>query len=319
MWAALALLIVALAAFAVWRWAVAAGSAATLEWIDARFPRDGAVRLAASGSYGAHRAQRAELWVPVGQAFAEPAGGDAGPIRHPLVVFVHGGAWRIGAPEEYRFVARTLGEAGFATALVGYRLGPEGRFPAMLEDTAAGIAWARERAGGAGVRADRIALSGHSAGAYNVLMMGLDPQWLASAKVPPETIGGIVSLAGPADFYPFTSDSAKNAMGHVAEPRTTQPVAFASADAPPMLLLHGTEDTVVRVRNARRLAAAIRKAGGAVEVREFEGMGHAGVIMGLSKPFAQGGIVRDPMVAFLRRTTDPAPSGASVPVQRETR
>jgi acetyl esterase/lipase len=314
-WTVLALALLALGAFGLWRWAVAAGSAATLEWIDARFPRDGEVRLAAQGSYGTHPAQRAELWVPAGQAFAETTGGDTGSIRHPLVVFVHGGAWRIGSPEEYRFVARTLGEAGFATALVGYRLVPEGRFPAMLEDTAAAIAWVRERAPCAGVRTDRIALSGHSAGAYNVLMMGLDPQWLRAAGVPAETIGGIVSLAGPADFYPFTSDSAKNAMGHVAEPRTTQPVAFARADATPLLLLHGTEDTVVRVRNARRLAAALRKVGGEVEVREYEGMGHAGVIMGLSKPFAQGGIVRDPMIDFLRGATAPA----SVPVQRENR
>lgn len=316
-WTALAVALVALGAFGIWRWAVAAGSAATLEWIDARFSRDAAVCLAAHGSYGPHPDQRAELWVPTGQAFAETASGHTGPIRHPLVVFVHGGAWRIGGPQEYRFVARTLGEAGFATALIGYRLVPEGRFPAMLEDTAAAIAWVRERAPGVGVRTDRIALSGHSAGAYNVLMMGLDPQWLRAAGVPAESIGGIVSLAGPADFHPFTSDSAKNAMGHVAEPRTTQPVAFARSAAPPLLLLHGTEDTVVRVRNARRLAAAMREVGGAVEVREYDGMGHAGVIMGLSKPFAQGGIVRDPMLDFLRRATA-GPAAASVPVQRET-
>lgn len=316
MWTAIALAALALAGFGLWRWAVAAGSAAPLEWIDARFPRDGEVRPVAHGRYGPHPAQRAELWVPAGPASAEPAGGDTGPVRHPLVVFVHGGAWRIGAPEEYRFVARTLGEAGFATALIGYRLVPEGRFPAMLEDTAAGIGWVRQQAPKANVRTDRIALAGHSAGAYNVLMMGLDPQWLRAAGVPPETIGGIVSMAGPADFYPYTSDSAKHAMGHVAEPRITQPVAFARGDAPPMLLIHGTEDTVVRVRNARRLAEALRKVGGHVEVREYQGMGHAGVIMGLSRPFARGGIVREPMVAFLKAATKPA---ASVPVQRKIR
>jgi acetyl esterase/lipase len=304
MWTVLALALVALAAFGFWRWATANGSAAALEWIDARFPRERAVQLAAQGLYGDHPAQRAELWVP-----AEGAGGPA-----PLVVFFHGGAWRIGAPEEYRFVARTLGEAGFATAVVGYRLVPEGRYPAMLEDTAAGIRWALDRSAANGVQADRIALAGHSAGAYNVLMMGLDPRWLAAAGVAQGRIGGIVSMAGPTDFFPFTSESAKNALGHVADPRETQPIAFARADAPPILLLHGDADTVVRVRNARRLAAALRKLGAPVAERVYQGMGHAGIIMALSKPFAQGGIVRDPMVAFLRRTTSPPP--ASVPVQR---
>ena len=310
--------LLALAGFGVWRWAVAQGSAATLDWIDARFSRDGEVRLAASGQYGPDPAQKVELWVPVGQAFAEPApppGQQPAPIVYPLIVFVHGGGWHSGAPEDYRFVARTLGEAGYATALVGYRLVPEGRFPAMLEDTAAGVRWVRDHASENAVRADPMVLAGHSAGAYNVLMLGLDPQWLAQAGVPQSAIGGVLSLAGPADFYPFTSDSARNALGHVADPRTTQPIDFARADAPPILLLHGTADDVVRVRNSRNLAKAIRTAGGAVEEREYEGMGHAGIVMGLSRPFAQGGIVTDPLVDFARKRTAPP----SVPVQRETR
>lgn len=305
---ALVLGLLALAGFGLWRWAVAAGSAGTLEWIDAGFSRATPVVLAARGSYGSDPAQRAELWVPAGESTDQ---------AKPLVVFVHGGGWHSGAPEDYRFVARTLGEAGFATALVGYRLVPEGRFPAMLEDTAAGIRWSIDHGAKAGVRTDRIALAGHSAGAYNVLMMGLDPQWLAAAGVSPDAIGGVVSMAGPADFYPFTSESARNALGHVADPRTHQPIAFARKDAPPILLLHGTADTVVRPRNSRRLAEALRQAGGRVETREYEGMGHAGIIMGLSKPFAQDGIVIDPIVDFAGRTAAPAPP--SVPVQRETR
>ena len=308
MWTGVVLALLALAAFGVWRWAAATGSAGTLEWIDARFARSGAIELKARGHYGDHLAQRAELWVPVGETTDE---------AKPLVVFVHGGGWHSGAPEDYRFVARTLGEAGFATALVGYRLVPEGRFPAMLEDTAAGIAWARKAGAGKGVQIDRIALSGHSAGAYNVLMMALDPQWLHAAGVPDQAIGGVVSMAGPADFYPFTSDSARNALGHVVDPRITQPVTFARAGVPPILLLHGTADTVVRPRNARRLADALRKAGGPVAEQEFEGMGHAGIIMGLSRPFAQGGKVRDPMIAFLRQINGTGPP--SVPVHRQTR
>lgn len=300
--------LLALAGFGLWRWAVAAGSAGTLEWIDARFARTTPVTLAARGQYGSDPAQRAELWVPAGESTDQ---------AKPLIVFVHGGGWHSGAPEDYRFVARTFGEAGFATALLGYRLVPEGRFPAMLDDTAAGIRWSLDQGAKAGVRTDRVALAGHSAGAYNVLMMGLDPKWLAAAGVSRDAVGGVVSMAGPADFYPFTSDSARNALGHVPDPRTHQPVAFARQDAPPILVLHGTADTVVRVRNARRLAQALRKVGGQVETREYEGMGHAGIIMALSKPFAQNGIVREPLLAFARTATSPAP--ASVPVHRETR
>ena len=97
------LMVLAAATYGAWRWAVAQGSAATLEWIDARFSRERPVRMVAHGDYGANDHQNVELWTPQGQA---PAGG------WPLVVFVYGGGWHDGSTPEYRFVARTLGEYG---------------------------------------------------------------------------------------------------------------------------------------------------------------------------------------------------------------
>ncbi len=323
-WTAATVVLLALALFGAWRWAASTGSAGTLDWIDARFWNDPPATLVETAQYGSDPAQTVELWVPRGQSFAEPAPppGQARPIVHPLVVFIHGGGWHLGAPAEYRFVARTLADQGFAVALVGYRLVPGGRFPAMLEDSAAAVRWLRDNGARHGARIDRVVLMGHSAGAYNALMLGLDAQWLESAGVPQEAIAGVVSLAGPADFYPWTRDSSRNAMGHAPDPRATQPITFARADAPPILLLHGTADDVVRPRNSRRLAEAIAAAGGPVRKVEFAGMGHAGIVMGLSKPFAQGGKVRDPILRFLRETAAapaPRPVGASVPVQGESR
>ena len=304
-WTLIATALLLLAGFALWRWALAAGSASTLDWIDARFPRDRGIELVAEGSYGPADAQRAEIWVPEGEA---PAGG------FPLAVFVHGGGWHSGAPEDYRFVARSLGERGIATALVGYRLVPDGRYPAMLEDSAEGLAWVRDQAMDADIRADDAILIGHSAGAYNVLMLGLDPSFLREA--------GIVSMAGPADFFPFDTDSSRNAFGHVADGRSTQPVARATretlAGAPPFLLMHGTADETVRPYNSRNLSTAIEANGGTVDLMEYDGMSHAGIVMGLSKPFAQNGTVLDPITAFIADRASGGPQ-ASVPVQGETR
>ena len=185
---AIVLLVLAAGAYGTWRWAVARGSAATLDWIDARFSRATPVRLAAEGRYGASDHQNVELWVPQAPA---PTGG------WPLVVFVYGGGWHDGATEEYRFVARTLGDRGYATALVGYRLVPEGRFPAMLRDTAAGVRWARDHAAAAKIDANRLVLTGHSAGAYNVLMLTLDPQWLREADRSRDRVFGHASHAQP--------------------------------------------------------------------------------------------------------------------------
>ena len=53
-------------------------------------------------------------------------------------------------------------------------------------------------------------------------------------------VKGVVGLAGPYDFHPFTSDSARRAFGHVTPPEQTQPIRFVRGDAPPMLLITGT-------------------------------------------------------------------------------
>lgn len=298
-----ALILIALALFGLWRWATATGAAGLLDWVDARFSREHAVELAVSGTYGAHPAQKVELWRPADNA---PA---------PLVVFIHGGGWHSGAPQDYRFIARAMGEMGYATALVGYRLVPEGRFPAMLEDSAAGLRWAADIASDHGIDTSRIVLMGHSAGAYNALMLGLDPQWLEGAGLSPGTIDGVISLAGPADFYPFDKDSSRNAFGHAEDPRATQPVNFASADAPPILLLHGDADTVVRPRNSRALHKALREAGGASELIEFSGMSHAGIVMALARPFERDRAVLRPIETFVNGLPE-APASAGIQGER---
>lgn len=310
-WIVIIAVLIAVAAFGTWRWAVTNSSAGTLDRIDSIFASSNTVKRVAAEQYGADPAQRAELWRPVD-----------GPTDKPLIVFIHGGGWNSGAPEDYRFVARTFGNLGYPVALVGYRLVPGGEFPAMLEDSAQGVAWAARAAPAHDIGDHGIVLMGHSAGAYNVLMLGLDPQWLGQADVPQSEISGIVSLAGPTDFYPFTSDSARAAFGAADPIVQTQPITFARGDAPPILLLTGTEDTSVKPRNSRVLAEAITAKGGTAEKEEFAGMSHAGIIMALSKPFAQGGKLTDPIVRFIEGLPEPQPAAnakASVPVQAENR
>lgn len=298
--------LLAAAAAGIWYWATTTGSAATLEWIDAGFSRSRAVELVAGAAYGDHAAQRVELWQPVG-------GGDAG---KPLIVFYHGGGWHSGAPEDYRFIARTFGELGYPVALAGYRLVPDGRYPAMLEDSAAALGAIRRLAAAHGLPADRVVLIGHSAGAYNAVMLALEPRWLAAAGVPESVVAGAIGLAGPYDFYPFTSDSGRNAFGHLPDPEVSQPINHLRADTPPLLLLTGDADTVVRPRNSRALEAALTRLGAPVTRQEFAGMGHAGIIMQLSHAFRRDGSVLAAIERFLAQV--PRAPAASPPVQRRT-
>ncbi len=198
----------------------------------------------------------------------------------PVLVFFYGGGWAKGTRTEYSYAARPFVEAGYIVVLPDYRLVPEVRFPGFLEDSAAAVKWVQANIEQYGGDPARVSVAGHSAGAYNATMLAMDPQWLGNNPV-----RAAVSLAGPTDFYPFTSKRAIDAMSKAPDPLATQPVSFVRKDAPPMLLIHGTADTVVRVRNADILYKKQRAVGGVVGISRYEGASHNDLVLSLSTLF----------------------------------
>jgi acetyl esterase/lipase len=230
-----------------------------------------------------------------------------------VVVFIHGGSWNSGNPRDYRFIGRTLAREGYVVVLPGYRLGVPGRFPHMLEDGAAAVAWTRDHVAQFGGDPGQVVLMGHSAGAYNVMMLGLERQWLGRAGVPDNFVKGVIGLSGPYDFYPFTSDSTRAAFGHAPDPVLTQPIHFVRGDAPHILLITGDADTTVKPRNSLALAAALTTAGVPTRPVVLNGMDHGDTVMKLAAPFSRDRRVLDPVLAFLAAQCQPKVS--SPPVQ----
>jgi len=226
-----------------------------------------------------------------------PAGG-AGPAR-PVIVFFYGGGWVHGDRRGYAFAARALARAGFVVVVPDYRKVPGVRFPAFVEDGAEAVRWTRDHVAGLGGDPARLALSGHSAGGYIAAMLALDRRWLTAAGVDPRIVRAAAPMCGPYDFYPFTG-RAVAAFEGVADPRMTQPVEFARADAPPMLLISAGDDVQVRSRNAINLAAALRRRGARVEAISYPGLSHENVAMALSVPFRGKAPVLDDTVRFVR-------------------
>lgn len=197
----------------------------------------------------------------------------------PVVVFIHGGGWTTGSKSEYRFVAAALAKRGFLAVVPDYRLFPEVRFPAFLQDNAAAVAWTSANVAQYGGDPRRIFLMGHSAGAYNAAMLTLDKQWLGAAGLDPDRdITGTIGLAGPYDFLPLHDPELEHIFAPMSDLRLTQPITFARGDAPPMFLSTGTADQIVRPRNTEHLAAAIRRDGGRVEERVYPGVNHVRIV-----------------------------------------
>jgi acetyl esterase/lipase len=93
-----------------------------------------------------------------------PAGASTGEIR-PLVVYFHGGGWLLGSVGSHDGICRSLANASGAVVLnAGYRLAPEARFPAAVDDALAATRWAHANAALLGADAGRLAVAGDSAG-----------------------------------------------------------------------------------------------------------------------------------------------------------
>ena len=131
----------------------------------------------------------------------------------------------------------------------------------------------------------RIDIAGHSAGAYIGAMLALDRHYLSDAGVDPAIIRAAALLSGPYDFYPFTEQRSRDALGNWPRPLETQPIHFVRPDAPPMLLIHGAADTMVRPGNSERLAAALKSVGATAELRLYPGKSHIDTIKSLSPLF----------------------------------
>lgn len=251
----------------------------------------GAIRTASAVPFGTH-GQTLDVWRPAGAAVP----------NRPVVIFWYGGGWVKGDRRAYSFAARALAREGFVVVVPDYRKVPTVRFPAFLQDGAEAVKWTRDHVAEFGGDPARIAVMGHSAGAYTAAMLALDRRWLEAEGVDPGTIKAAVGLSGPYDFFPFTSKRAIDAFQGVADPQMTQPLHFARHDAPPMLLVTSTGDDTVRPKNAINLDARLRALGAPVELKNYPGLSHEEVVMALSVPFRGKGPTLADSVEFLKRS-----------------
>jgi acetyl esterase/lipase len=218
-------------------------------------------------------------------------------------MFIHGGSWRNGRKDDYSFAGAALAAQGFLTAIPNYRLAPEVRFPTFIEDCAAALRWVQDNAAAYGGDPSRIVIVGHSAGAYNTMMLALDLRYLQGAGVGASAVKGAVGLAGPYDFFPFDVAATQDAFAGAPDPILTQPIHFARADAPPLFLLWGTDDTTVGPRNIASLERAIQAVGGSVAVKIYERVDHVEILLALSRPFRGRATVLADIADFAHRVT----------------
>ena len=232
--------------------------------------------------------QRLDLYLPT-----KPAGD--GPL--PIVVWIHGGAWRAGDKKGgLRNVADLVAGGKYAGASVGYRLTGEAIWPTQIHDCKAAIRWIRANAEKHNIDPQRIGVWGSSAGGHLVAMLGTSggvAELEGDLGPHTETAGNVqcvVDYYGPSDIlamgqYPsnMAHDAANSPEsilvgGPVQETkdvaRAASTTTYVTANDPPFLIVHGDADMTVPHNQSQRLHAALKTAGVDTTFITVTGGGH---------------------------------------------
>jgi len=244
---------------------------------------------------------------PIPIRYFRPKGSQAGDVL-PVLVYFHGGGWVIGDLDTHDIICRLLGNhAGVAVISVDYRMGPEHKFPAAVEDAFAATRWVADQAGALGLDGSRIAVGGDSAGGnlsavVTLLARDRGPKLSYQLLIYPGTdmTSDTESLKRFADGYMLTRDGMRWFMGHYlrgpadGEDWRASPLKAPDLSGlPPAHILTAGFDPLMDEGKAYadRLAAA----GVPVNYRCYEGMIHGffgmtGPIETARKAIAEAGL-----------------------------
>ena len=214
----------------------------------------------------------------------------------PLIVWVHGGAWRAGSKDFMPLTA--LVESGYAVASIDYRLSTVAKFPALIHDCKGAIRWLRAHAGEYSYNADRICIAGNSAGGHLAALIGTSNSVAALEG----TVGGnaeqssdvqaIASYYGASNLTSILSQSTphglsvrvpalKLLLGDTPEKtealaKLASPVFHVDKNDPPLLLLHGDQDPQMPINQAHELHGRYKELKLDVAFEVLHGAAHGG-------------------------------------------
>jgi acetyl esterase/lipase len=177
----------------------------------------------------------------------------------PVIVWFHGGGLTAGdkAREDHVEIATSLAARGIAVAAVNYRLSPHISFPAYVDDAAASVAWALEHIEDYGGDAEKVFVSGHSAGGYLVAMVGVDDRYLAAYDHGLDELAGMIPISGQMIVHE-TVRSERGLPTSRPIVDAAAPVFNVRADAPPFLAIAGSQDLPARSAENRYFIEALK-------------------------------------------------------------
>lgn len=214
----------------------------------------------------------------------------------PLVVWVHGGAWRAGSKNSMPL--GELARRGYAIASVDYRLSPVAKFPTQVHDCKAAIRFLRANAKTYGYDASKIGIAGSSAGGHLVAEIGVTNGHAKLEGTVGEhldqssSVQAIVDYYGPTNFLTILKQSTPHGLSvrvpalqlllgsqpeeNVSLAKLASPVFHVDKNDPPLLMIHGDYDPQVPINQSHELEGRYNELGLPVQMEVIHGGAHGG-------------------------------------------
>lgn len=193
----------------------------------------------------------------------------------PVLMFVHGGAWRTGDKALYGKLGNAFAKEGIGTACISYRLAPGVKHPAQIEDVARALAWLHENIAKHGGDPNRLFISGHSAGGHLVALLALNEKYLKAHNLSSKDLAGVVALSG---VYLIRGNMFE-AFG--TEPdgwKDASPLDHVRAGTPPWLIIYAQRDYPTLPQGAKSLHQALKEQNDNAELLEIPDKTHITII-----------------------------------------
>lgn len=221
-----------------------------------------------AGEDYAENKDKLDLFMPEGLANA------------PVVVYFHGGGLQNGEKSIGEGLGQQLAARGIGLVTANYRLSPSVMHPAHIEDAVAAFAWTKRNIANYGGDANRVFVSGHSAGAYLAALMALDPRYLEAHNLRLSDIRGAVPISPflfveDQDVAPSRPKTVWGTDETVWLDASVTP--YIGGNKPPMLLIYADGDDDWRREQNQRLAAELSDAGNDAAVIEIANRTHGSV------------------------------------------
>ena len=207
---------------------------------------------------------------------------------HPAFVYFHGGAHVFGSKESSFLTLLPYLEMGWAVVNVEYRLAPVAHAPAAVEDCLCAVRWVIENGEDYGIDADRLVLTGNSAGGHLALAAGMIP---SSTGLDRQCPGAPIEVAGIVNWYGIT-DVLERLEGPHSRPGTVQwfgsnpdrrelaqflsPLTYVREGLPAIITIHGDADPRIPHTQAIRLHEGLEGKGVPNRLITIPGGGHGG-------------------------------------------